>query len=117
MDGRQMAVINDWEKKTSFYKMWPAEADIRDRAKKCNNGYFIGIFACCREIFNPLRHRDLIAGTEIQANVAFATKAKEGELKAQATEEQAKTDGERIRALEERIEELKAEAKLQKNIE
>ena len=117
MDGRQMAVINDWVKKTSFYKMWPAEADIRDGARKCSNGYFIGFFACCREIFNPKRHRDLIGGTEIQANVAFATRVRDDELSAQAMKEKAKTDAERIKALEERIEELKAEAKLQKNIE
>ena len=94
MDGKQMAVINDWEKSTTFYKMWPAEADIRDGAKKYSNGYFIGFFACCREIFNPKRHRDLIGGTEIQANVDFATRVREDELKAQATEEQAKTDAE-----------------------
>ena len=117
MDGKQMAVINEWEKSTSFYKMWPAEADIRDGAKKCSNAYFIGIFACCREIFNPNRHRDLISGTEIQANVDFATRAREDELKAQATAEQAKTDAEEIRALKKHIEELKAESKLQKNIE
>ena len=117
MDGKQMAVINEWEKRTKFYSMWPAEHDIRDGAKKCSNAYFIGIFACCREIFNPKRHRDLIGGTEIQANVDFATRAREDELKAQATAEQAKTDAEEIRALKERIEELKAEAKLQKNIE
>ena len=106
MDGRQMVVVNDWVKKTSFYKMWPAEADIRDGAKKCSNAYFIGIFACCREIFNPRTHCGLIGGTEIQANVAFATRTKEDEWKAQATKEQAKTDAEKFRALEDKIEKL-----------
>ena len=101
-----MVVINDWEKRTTFYKMWPAEADIRDLAKKNNNAYFIGIFACCREIYNPKTHRGLFGGTEIQAIVAFSIKAKEDELNAEAAMKQAQTEAEKMRALRERIEEL-----------
>ena len=94
MDGKQMAVVNDWEKRTTFYKMFPAEADIRDGAKKNKNAYFVGLFACCREIYNPRRHRDLFGGTEIQANVAIHTKTIEEKLKATAATDQAKTDAE-----------------------
>ena len=117
MDGKQMAVVNDWEKRTEYYKMWPAEADIRDRAAKYKNAYFLGYFACCREIFNPKTHRDLFGGTEIQAIVAFNTKTRDDKLKAEAATEQAKTDAEEIRDLKERLQKLNGELKLQKNIE
>ena len=117
MDGKQMAVVNDWDKKTTFYKMWPAEADIREGAKRNKNAYIIGVFACCREIFNSKTHRDLFGGTEVQASVAFSTKRKKDELNARAAKEQALTDAEEISALKERIEELKTEAKIQKRIE
>ena len=48
---------------------------------------------------------------------AFSTKRKKDELNAIAAKEQALTDAEEIRALKERIEELKTEAKIQKRIE
>ena len=82
MDGRQMVVINAYDKRTTFYKMVPAEHDIREGAKKNKNAFYIGTFACCREIFNPNRHRDYFGGTEIQAHVFFVTRNRTEELKA-----------------------------------
>ena len=83
MDGKQMAVVNSYDKRTTHYKLWPAEADIRDRAKYNKNAYLVGIFACCREIFNSKTHRGYLGGSELQAYVYFDNQAFD-ELRASA---------------------------------
>ena len=82
MDGRQMVVINAYDKKTTFYKMVPAEHDIRDGANKNKHAFYLGIFACCREIFNPKTHRDYFAGTEAEAKLYFEERQRNEEKKA-----------------------------------
>ena len=64
MDGRQTVLINEFDHKTGFYKMWGIEANIRLLAKNNTNAYIIGLMACCREIFNTQRHCGLFGGTE-----------------------------------------------------
>ena len=107
-----MVVINAYDKRTTFYKMVPAEYAIRDGANKNKNAFYIGIFACCREIFNPKTHRDYFAGTEVQAHILFVTRRHNDALKALAEADKVKDKAERVKALEERIKELELETKL-----
>ena len=55
-DGEQHLVLNELDKKQGFYKLLNAESYIRRFSEACNtNSYFIGIFACCRELFKPAK--------------------------------------------------------------
>ena len=67
LDGEQVVIINQFNKRTGFYEWWAAEADIRLMAKKYSNTFSIGIFACCREIFKPAKHCGLFEGTKQEA--------------------------------------------------
>ena len=64
VDGEQVVIINQFNKRTGFYEWWAAEADLRLMAKKYSNTYSVGIFACCREIFKPAKHCGLYEGTK-----------------------------------------------------
>ena len=64
-------LINQINERTGFYEWWAAESDIRLLAKKYSNSYSIGIFACCRELFSPLRHCGLFKGTKQEALAHF----------------------------------------------
>ena len=46
-------MINEFDKKTKFYKLWAAETNLSNLAELYNNSYVIGVFACCREKFDP----------------------------------------------------------------
>ena len=50
MGGRQVVLLNEWDKRSSFYKKWGIEGEIRDIAWHFPNSYQMGFFACCREI-------------------------------------------------------------------
>ena len=67
-------MINQLNKRTKFFEWWAAEADIRLIARKYSNTFSVGIFACCREIFNASRHCDLFAGTEQEALTHFTVR-------------------------------------------
>ena len=67
VDGEQVVIINQLNKRTGFYEWWAVEADIRLMAKKYSNTFNVGIFACCREIFNPSKHCGLFEGTKQEA--------------------------------------------------
>ena len=41
-------------------------------AKKYSNTFSVGIFACCREIFNPSKHCGLFEGTKQEAHDHFS---------------------------------------------
>ena len=64
VDGEQVVIINQLDRKTAFYEWWAAEADLRLMAKKYSNTFSVGIFACCREVFNPTKHCGLFQGTK-----------------------------------------------------
>ena len=71
VNGRQVLVVNTFDKKTAFYKMWGVENDIRTLAKNNTNSYSVALFACCREIHNTQRHSGLFGGSEQQALTHF----------------------------------------------
>ena len=98
MDGRQIVLINQYDKKTRFYKLWSIEADIRGMAKNNTNAYVIGLFACCREIFNNQKHCNLFGGTQQQACVHF-DRAGFVELQAEVAKDAAKAEAQRTLGL------------------
>ena len=63
-DGKQTVLINEYDKKTGFYKVWNVEANIRLLASTFHNTYHIAFFACCREFYNSARHTGCFASKE-----------------------------------------------------
>jgi hypothetical protein len=51
--GQQHLLINEFDAKGRYYKMFNAECKIRTYAKTFQNSYHIGVFASCREEFDP----------------------------------------------------------------
>ena len=49
-DGRQVILVNEYDKATGFYKLLGVEENIRMAARMNSNAYYVCIFACCREI-------------------------------------------------------------------
>ena len=47
-DGTQCIVLNEYDKKTQYYKMYLVEKKLRFWAEIYPNLYIISIFACCR---------------------------------------------------------------------
>ena len=50
--GMQEMVYNEFDNNTKFYKMYKAEKKLRLYAEIYPNAYVIGIFACCRQIWD-----------------------------------------------------------------
>ena len=50
-DGRQVVLLNEFDNKKKFYKIAPAEIEIRNMASKFSNSFHFCSFACCREVY------------------------------------------------------------------
>ena len=50
-DGLQNILLNEFDKLSEFYKLYPIEAKVRMITSMAKNGYLIVIVACCRENF------------------------------------------------------------------
>ena len=50
-EGEQVLLTNEFDKKTQFYKLFKAENKLRHLAEEYANAYLIGIFACCRQVY------------------------------------------------------------------
>ena len=61
-DGMQYVVFNEFDKKAQFYKMMKVEFLLCDFAHKYPNSYIIGIFACCRQLYNHKKMTGCIDG-------------------------------------------------------
>ena len=66
-NGSQGVVVNEFDKKTQYYKIWKVEAMIRLFAKLFPNSYHLSFFACCREVYDPFRHTGCVGGTQEEA--------------------------------------------------
>ena len=109
MDGRQVAVINSYNKNTTHYHLWGVEHDIRELASKNKNAYLMGVFACCREIFNSQTHRGYFGGSLLQAYLQYDKQIFE--------EAQENAEAVTIKELQRKIQQLQAENSQFKNIE
>ena len=67
LSGQQSVVINAFDKKTRFYRLWPVENDIRNWTEKYSNAYVVSFFACCRELHSVTRHSGCYGGTSEEA--------------------------------------------------
>ena len=47
-DGMQSLLVNEYDPKSEYYRMLPAENLIRGLAEEFTNGYMIAFFACSR---------------------------------------------------------------------
>ena len=72
-DGQQVLVVNEFDQKTSFYKFFMAENTLRNLAEVCPNAYLVGIFACCRQIYD----KDQMEGKGIENSNRATEKAPE----------------------------------------
>lgn len=66
-DGMQSVLVNEYMNRTKFYKMFRAEAIIRGYAGTYPNSYIIGIFACCRQLYNQNEMTGKISKKEADA--------------------------------------------------
>ena len=54
--GQQVLLLNEFDKKTNWYKMLMVETKIRTLAKICPNSYQVAFFGCCREVYDKSFH-------------------------------------------------------------
>ena len=86
-EGRQTIVINTLNVKKGFYEQWKTEEEIRYLASRNPNQYWIGIYAACRELYNPEKHTKLVsteAYNNFKAGADEITTAKAEELMKQS---------------------------------
>ena len=74
MSGKQFVLLNEFNKETGFYFMWGIEEMMRFLAESFSNSYHVGIFACCREIYNPTRHSGCLGGDQKEIDKIFREK-------------------------------------------
>lgn len=55
-NGRQVFLVNEYDPKTTFYRLCNVENYIRSFAEDFKNSYQIVVFACCRENLNRNKH-------------------------------------------------------------
>ena len=65
-ESTQHIVLNEYDEKKKFYRLYAAENQIRYFSELYKNCYFISIFACCREIFMPKKHNNCIAANSVK---------------------------------------------------
>ena len=70
-DGRQVLLINEFDRNNKFYKNVPAEIEIRNLAKLYRQTYHFCIHACCREIYMKERHTNGMSREQVDAIVNF----------------------------------------------
>ena len=60
-------MLNEYDPKNKFYQLFNAEKLIYDLAKSFpKNAYVIGLFACCREIFNVDKHSGCVVDPQFK---------------------------------------------------
>ena len=52
-DGMQALLYNEYDQAAGFYKIMKAESKLRVWAEIYPNLYVIGVFACCRQLWDP----------------------------------------------------------------
>ena len=57
---QQHIVLNEYDKNAGFYTLLAAEAKVRVLSEDLLNGYFIALFACCRELYRISIHSGCI---------------------------------------------------------
>ena len=89
MDGKQIVLINAFNKREGYFHRMNAEQDIRDISKKFGHTYTLGLFACCREIWRSNRHCGLFGPTR-QLAIDHFSKIRRAEITVKLETEDAK---------------------------
>ena len=50
VSGKHIMLLNEYSKRTGFYKLWGIEAEIRDIARNYPNSFQVALFAGSREV-------------------------------------------------------------------
>ena len=79
-------VLNDFDPKTKYYRIWHVEKFIRYLASAYPNTFHLAFYACCRELYDPARHSGGVGGTKEEV-MAFYKKQDEEQKQAIAQEE------------------------------
>ena len=90
-DGVQCFVLNEFHKAVGYYKLDAVETNIRGISNQCKNGYIVGIFACCREIFVTSMHTNCF-GADSKQDAQKQFDAKDAAEKLEAEEKQSLQD-------------------------
>ena len=94
-EGAQVLLYNEFDENTGYYKMFKAEETIRQWAAQFQNSYFMGIFACCRQLYNS----DTMEGNYSKIQLQNADKT---------LQEKRDSYEEKIKEIMSKLEELKA---------
>ena len=88
LDASQVFVLNEYNKRQEFYKLFTAEKKIRCIATGMKNSYLLSIFACCRELFKLDKHcRCIFAESKKEAKKLLKAKDEKQKQKAEEAEE------------------------------
>ena len=69
-EGRQVIVINEFDKNNKFYKLYHSEKVIRLMAKNYSHSYHLCFYACCRENISRTTHTGGLQGPLSEAKSA-----------------------------------------------
>ena len=58
--GSQVLLANEYDESKQFHKFITVEQCMRSLACANENVYIIGLFACCRQIYNPAIHCNMV---------------------------------------------------------
>ena len=71
-EGSQRILLNQYDNKREFYKLFQIEKEIRNITMRFKNSYIVAVAACCREIYIPERHSGCVkASSVIEAEEIF----------------------------------------------
>ena len=62
----QQILVNEFDDKRGFYKLFGIESTVRTLSEHCKNCYFVCIFACCRELYSPQDHSNCVGALSIE---------------------------------------------------
>ena len=74
-------VLNAYDKRRGWYKLFVAESTVRRIAGKFANSWHLCLFCCCREDLDTPSHSGCFQGPEAAALQAYETKQKEEQEK------------------------------------
>ena len=56
-------MLNETDKFNPLFKLYPAEGRIRWITSQFTNTYIVGVYACCRELYNPKLYMTFVVAT------------------------------------------------------
>ena len=82
VNGQQMFVLNEFDKKSGFNKLYPIEGKIRSFSSKFGNSFHLLLAACCRESHDTVKHSGCFEGPYPKALETLNNRLKDEEAAA-----------------------------------